>query len=174
MTESGKSLWAKALSLSTSKRGIEAIIFDPRADRGGRNVEGWTGHVYTDFARFSGVFWASSGCLAIIDEAFDVYSEADTKKDAIKMLTRGRHRGHCVVLLAQRWKLLNKTARDQCSRLVCFTVNREDAAELSLDFNCDCLADAHRQPKLHFVSLELHGQPVRGIVPLPGRRHFRG
>lgn len=166
MTQSGKSLLVKSLVRSTRPKGIHSIIFDPTAAGEGYGLNGWEGRVFSDFDRFARCVWASRGCLVIIDEAGDAFTEH--RAAARPIITRGRHRGHVCCLIAQRHKLMDKTARDQCSKLYLFTVNRDDAAELALDWNEQALADAYHLPPLHYIALDRHSIPVRGVVRIPG------
>ena len=118
--------------------------------------------VYNDFEHFEMVFWKSRGCFVIIDEAGEVFDEH--RQQARRMITRGRHNGHVVMLIAQRFTLLDKTARDQASQIYTFTVDPDDAKEMARRWNCPELATAHQLPQFHYIQLSRHGQPTRGRV----------
>ena len=159
ITGSGKTVMAKRLSTATKTANREVLVYDPLASAEGQNVDGWAGHVFTDWDRFHRTFWASRGCLVFIDEAGDVF--ADHKDQARPMLTRGRHvdpktggGGHTVALISQRWYQLDKTARNQISVLFGFRSNIDDAIELSRQFACDDLKDLAQLPLLHYMNAE--------------------
>ena len=51
--------------------------------------------------------------MAVVEEAADVSDDKEFKKDFSKMLRRGRHRGHCMILLTQNYYDLPKNVRNQ-------------------------------------------------------------
>lgn len=159
----GKTSIAKRLASATTN----TLVYDPLAPGSAWNVAGWSGLVFNDFDLFEAAFWRSRGCFVVIDEAADVFAEK--KNQARPMLTRGRHvinggGGHVCMLIAQRHRDLNKSARDQCSGLFAFCVDRYDAEDLAADWNCDALKELPNLPPLHYVHLVRHREPTRGVV----------
>jgi hypothetical protein len=164
-TLSGKSQLARRLCGRIRAQGKSIIVYDPTLPAGGPRIAGWPGLVCTDWAHLERVFWASRGCFVVIDEALDAFSTH--KLEARAMLTRGRHidpasggGGHCVCLVSQRHRLLDKTARDQCSSLFAFTVNPKDAQDLADDWNCPELLRLPQTPPLIYCHVRRHS-PAR-------------
>lgn len=161
----GKTQTAKRLVSNTR---LNCLVYDPTAPRTGWGQPGWDGaFTCNEFEPFEAAFWKSRGCLVVIDEAADVFR--DYRSRARPMLTRGRHvidggGGHVCMILAQRHRDLDKSARDQCSALFAFQVDRDDSEDLANDWNCDALRGLYKLPPLHYVHLVRHGQPTRGVL----------
>ena len=172
-TESGKTLYTRALTHQLHGRGVSSIIFDPKAHGKGWNLRGWRGLVFSDFPAYVDAFWASRSCFAVVDEAGDAFMEY--RDLAIPLLTRGRDfdprggGGHTVCMIAQRAVLMNKTARSQAGQLVLFNVHRDDAEDLAADWNAPALLDAQALPQFHYLALVRFGQVSRGVVQLPAK-----
>lgn len=177
-TLTGKSTVAKRQAAAVVRSGRGVIVHDPTAP-----VEGWGGGgwpkgawVCQGFESFNRVFWRSRACLAIIDEAGEVFGEKH-KFDGRLWLTRGRHHNpltggglHTCLLITQRHVMVDKTARLQCSVLYAFASGVDDAEHLASDWRCPALADA-RSPfylaalkPLHYVYLRRHGSPMLGRI----------
>lgn len=168
-TESGKTEVAKRLARAAASRGQGVIVYDPLAPGTGEGVNGWCGRVYTDWVRFRAVFWASRGCMAVIDEAGEVFAEQ--RNDAQVMLTRGRHvdpstggGGHGVVLIAQRVKMVPPNARNQCAAVFAFQQGRNDARELADEWGDDAFLALPELPKLHYITKRRCEPSRRGVV----------
>jgi len=157
-TRSGKSHLAKALTAAISKTGKSVIVHDPTAAQGGRNVNGWTGAIVCpDFDSFEAAFWQSRNCLVVIDEAPEVFAEQRNR--ARRMILRGRHLGHVVLMIAQRHTLMDKSARNQANHLWAFVVDPYDSEELAREWNCDALRQCHTLRPRQFIELPRHGDP---------------
>ncbi len=76
------------------------------------------------------------------------------------MLTRGRHQGHSVALIAQRHKMLDLSARDQCGMLFAFLVGADDARDLSEDWADPELRRACELSPLHYYA-KRRGEPIK-------------
>lgn len=151
---------ARQLARSSSN---PVIVYDPTQDQRGPNVAGWSADFVTpDWDEFVGVFWASEGCLAIIDESPDVF-RSDPER-ARMMLRRGRHKGHVVALLSVRYTQMDKTAREQCTRLYAFNQSKSDGKILAEDYNCDALEECYRLQTLNYIRVDKMGGACRGVV----------
>lgn len=160
---SGKSALTKRLTRSVKNSGKPVLVYDPTALKPGPSVNGWTAdYVFTDFSAFSRAFWASRGCLVVIDEAPTACDEDAAGVRQIMM--RGRHVDHVVTLIAQRSPRVDKTAREQCSELFCFRVSRSDARDLADEWAADELAEAHRLPQLHYLHVRKGHAACRGVI----------
>jgi len=141
------------------------IVHDPTTARVGYGMNGWPqgAYVVADFPTFRDTFWASSNCLAIIDEAGD---PTDFDPRELKgMLRRGRHRGHTCVLIAQRYADVVKGARDQCNALYAFTCFQTDAERyLVAEWNDPALAEVPNLPQLEYLYKPRHAPVQRGRI----------
>jgi len=90
-------------------------------------------HDIDAFFRFC---WTRKGCMLFIDEAggFGKYSEPLTK-----LMTKGRHLGHCIFLMTQDLTQVSPLIREQCSKIYLFA---------SSDRAFKIIADAFRKPDL--------------------------
>lgn len=165
-TLSGKTTIAKQLSTKLRGLSIPVLVHDPTSFAQGPSKNGWNADfVFNNFADFREAFWRSTGCYVVIDEASDIFD--NERNEARRMLQQGRHRGHVCALIAQRHKRLDKTAREQCSELYAFVVDREDAADLAMDWNDDALLSLPDMPPLHYIQKRRHEPSVRGVaVPM--------
>ncbi|OHB80713.1 MAG: hypothetical protein A2V98_04865 [Planctomycetes bacterium RBG_16_64_12] len=157
MTRTGKTHLAKALVSAITKTGRGVIVYDPTLVGDGRDLDGWSGLVYSDWQRFGTSFWRSRGCFVVIDEAPDAFR--DHRSEAIKMILRGRHRGHTCAMIAQRHILMDKSARNQASQLFAFRVNPDDSEALAMDWNCAELRGCHQLRPRWYYRLAMHGTP---------------
>ncbi len=82
------------------------------------------------------------------------------REQATMMLTEGRHNGHSVALIAQRHKMLEMDARDQCAALFTFLVGVKDAAELSEDWADPELKRASSLSKYEYM-FKRRGDPIK-------------
>lgn len=82
-------------------------------------------------------------------------------------MQRGRHNGHVIALVAQRHKRLDKTAREQCSELFAFVVDRDDAADLAIDWNDDALLKLPHLRPLEYIHKRRHRPATFARVSFP-------
>ena len=151
------------------------IVYDPTAPVSGPNAAGWCAeYVCNGWEKFKQIFWRSRHCLAIIDEAADIFEQ--DRNEGRQMLRRGRHvdpvtggGGHVVALIAQRYVGLDKTAREQCSRIYAFNQSPSDARLIAEDYNFTALLDVVTLPKFNYLLADKMGDVRRGVVSLPGR-----
>lgn len=139
ITESGKTTLAKRLAALYKQKGIGVIVLDPIGD------PGWNSDFVTaDEKEFLSVFWSSRKCAVFIDESGEFIGQYD--KAMKKTVTKGRHWGHNVHLLAQGATQVAKIARDQCTQLFLFTSPFNDTKILSQEFNKAELIEASSFP----------------------------
>lgn len=159
-TKCGKSHWIKLITAMLKRQGMQSIIFDERSPSAGLNVAGWTGHVIKDFDIFNQAVFNSTNCYIVLDEAGDVFDNKYQARDARRMLTQGRHRGHVVNLIAHRAEMLSKSARVQASQLYLFNTDYDDAKNLARIWNCPELENATQLKRGQFFNLQRF-HPVR-------------
>jgi hypothetical protein len=173
MTGSGKTLLARRLAREAKSRSRKVIVYDPTAQNTGPNAAGWQAdYVERDWQAYKALFWQNKHCLAVIDEAIDVFEK--DRAEATRMMRRGRHidaetggGGHVCCLVGQRWTRLENTARDQCSILYAFQQSPKDAERLAEDWNCALLQHVAELPNLHYLRTDRDGQTARGRVQIP-------
>jgi len=127
-TLSGKS-WGLKQLVQILKNDIPVAVCDPMGVAG---VNEWPGadlivHNRGDFLR---AFWGSSRSLWIIDEAADVLNGDDDRA----VLTKGRHLGHSVIIVAQRANFIRPALRTQCAAVLTGIQDSTDAEELARQF----------------------------------------
>jgi len=74
-----------------------------------------------------------------VDESADVFNLSKPWNNWL--LTRGRHFGFSVFLIAQRPKMLPPTVRNQCGRAYVFRLAKDDLKEIGADFG---FSDLHK------------------------------
>lgn len=145
VTQSGKTTLAHKLAQDFNDAGHRIVVYDPVGTP--TAAGGWpTSAVQFDdadeFLEYMKIPEVMH-CHVFIDEASDIFSIG--QKDNFWLLTRGRHFGFTVYLIAQRPKLIAPSARTQCGRLYLFRLAVDDAHELGRDFGIN---------DLHKISLD--------------------
>ncbi len=133
VTESGKTTLARKIARDLSAAGQNIIIYDPVAT--GTCGGGWP-EAAIIFADEDDIFeYLSredvSGAHVFVDEAGEIFG--NDKRHNLWLLTRGRHYGFHVLMIAQRPKMILPTARNQVSRTYMFRLARDDAREVGAD-----------------------------------------
>jgi GTPase SAR1 family protein len=156
-TQCGKTTFAKRLAGSYAKRGVASIVLDPLKD------PDWPTQYRFDN---SGAFFnyvrnphRCKSCALFVDESGIALSKYD---DALLWLTTtSRHHGHRAHLIAQRAEMVNKTIRSQCTTLVAFQINKNDAAAYASDWNCeDILSTAPRLARGQYMVVSRFNKPT--------------
>ena len=134
VTESGKTTLAQALARGLADDGQPIIVFDPIGSA--TAAGGWPSSAivfdeeedFFDYLARDDV----SAAHVFIDEAGDIFNLS--KRHNFWLLTRGRHFGFQVYMLAQRPKMLAPSARTQASRAYLFRLAPDDLREIGADF----------------------------------------
>lgn len=158
MTESGKTSLGIVLAGHYHDGGFPLIILDPMGNPkwpAGPNV--FRTSSVADFLR---VFWASTRCMAFIDEAGESVGRFDDVM--IQTATKGRHWGHSCHYMSQRGAQLSRTVRDQCSHLFLFTTALDDCKIHANEWNKPELREAHTLPQGHYFHATRFGMLQRG------------
>ena len=93
------------------------IVFDPLLD-----PEWNCDFITADQSQFLDVFWRSRSCMAFIDEGGE--SVGRYNKLMNKCVTRGRHWGHTVHIIAQEATQIGPLVRAQCTKLFAFAQSK--------------------------------------------------
>jgi hypothetical protein len=151
MVLSGKTTLAKKLITEYKNQGIKTIVLDPLADPG----------YLADFKttnpdEFLKIFWASRQCAVFVDESGDMIGRFDSVMQ--RPATLGRHLGHKLHFISQRGAQINKTVRDQCSKLYLFTSSFTDCKIHANEWNKPELESAFTLPQGHFYTVTRFGE----------------
>lgn len=128
---SGKSNLAKRFATDQYNEGNSIIIYDPLKSSGwpsGENVA-----KFADPEKFLTYLETAQESFVYIDEAKTLW-DYDIKR-ANKVVYTRRHQGLLIFLIAQRAKMVQPNARDQCSRVFAFKQSIDDAKELAAEFD---------------------------------------
>ncbi len=139
VTESGKTTLAHALAARFVAEGQRVIIFDPVGT--GTAAGSWPSGPLVKIFDDENLFFEYladprvSHAHVFIDEAGEIFNAS--KRENLWLLTRGRHFGFNVWLIAQRPKMLLPSARGQCSKAYIFRLAIADMREIMADFGHD-------------------------------------
>lgn len=139
------------------------IVFDPKSLECGFQANGWPAdYVTNNLGDFLKAVWDSERCLIVIDEAPTAFDQ--DRNGCRQVLERASGKGHIVIVIAQRHKRVDKTARDQCPEVFVFSMSKDDCDELAIDFNCPELAECYTLPRYNYVHFRRFGTPCKGVT----------
>lgn len=162
-TFTGKSHKAREVAAGFKRARVGVIALVP-ADQlhAWKDCAHW---VTADLDLFCAKVAASKRC-AVFCELAD--AGADKFDDRIRaMFTRGRHDGHRIFFIAQRFSQVEPTVREQCAFLWLFKTAPKAAAVLAEEFADPALLAAAGLPDRSFVFKRGNAPAVRVEVPLP-------
>lgn len=127
ITNSGKSNLAKRFAKDSPH---EVIVFDPMCSTG------WPDNIikFSDPKKFFDYINQVKSALIFCDEA-RVFWEKGFQSEADALLTRSRHDGQLIFLIAQRAKMIPPNARAMCSRVYAFRQNVDDSIALAQEYH---------------------------------------
>lgn len=132
VTQTGKTTLAREHSRILKSHSQDVIVYDPVATKtaGG----GWAADIITDDfdALLNYLENRNKAAHVFIDEAGEHFGVGD--RHSHWLLTRGRHKGLFINLIAQRPKMLAPTVRTQCGRAYAFRMSPDDLTEIGQDF----------------------------------------
>jgi hypothetical protein len=131
---SGKTTLAHKFAHELASQGQAIIVFDPVMTPTAAGTWPESALLFDDETEFFNYLVKEEVNKAhvFIDESGDVFNL--TKPWNFWLLTRGRHFGFSVFLIAQRPKMLAPTVRNQCGRAYVFRLARDDLKEIAADF----------------------------------------
>lgn len=134
VTQSGKTTLAHKLAHEFSGNGGNIIVFDPV---GTATIKGtWPENavIFQDEQEFFEYLARDDvkNAFVFIDEAGDVFTAQ--KRENLWLLTRGRHFGFSVFMIAQRPKMILPSARGQAGACYMFRLASDDQKEIGRDF----------------------------------------
>lgn len=140
VTESGKTTLAHIIAQGVSDAGQNVIVYDPVGTKTAHGSWPKNAMVFDQEQEFFEYLARPDVYHAhvFIDESADLFNAS--KRENLWLLTRGRHFGFSVVLIAQRPKMLLPAARTQCSVAYVFRLAQDDLKEIGADFGHSGLA----------------------------------
>lgn len=140
VTESGKTTLAHSIAQQVADAGQNVIVFDPVGTKTAHGSWPKNAIVFDEEGEFFEYLARPDVYHAhvFIDESGELFNAG--KRENLWLLTRGRHFGFSVVLIAQRPKMLMPSARSQCSIAYVFRLALEDMKEIGADFGHSGLA----------------------------------
>lgn len=134
VTESGKTTLAKAISSRLRKKGHKVLVYDPVYSATHSRPWGNGCVIYTEPEIYFEALThrRNFGSHLFIDESGELFSQSN--RDRFWLLTRGRHLGYSVNLIAQRPKMIAPTVRTQCATAYVFRLAADDLDEVGRDF----------------------------------------
>lgn len=141
VTQSGKTTIAHKFAAELAKRKQNIIVFDPVMTPTAAGYWPESAKIFDDENEFFDYLIRDdvNGAHIFIDEAGDIFNLS--KSWNFWLLTRGRHFGFSVFLIAQRPKMLAPTVRNQCGRAYVFRLAKDDLKEIGADFG---FSDLHK------------------------------
>jgi DNA helicase HerA-like ATPase len=134
VTESGKTTLAHSLAAMLSEAGQNVIVFDPVGTRTASGTWPKNAILFDDEQEFFAYLARADvfNSHVFVDEAGELFNSS--KRENLWLLTRGRHFGFSVWMIAQRPKMIMPTARNQCSVAYIFRLAQDDLKEIGADF----------------------------------------
>jgi hypothetical protein len=130
-TMSGKTRIVKQIVRQNKRDGVPLLVLTPFY----QDPE-WEADFITDDPQlFYQAVFKNVRCNVVIDEAGEMIGQHGKEMNAIA--TRGRHHGHRVWIIAQRYKMVDISTRTQCNNLIAFRCGKYDAKQMHEDFYCD-------------------------------------
>lgn len=143
ITTSGKTTLAKQMASSYRRKGRPVLVHDVLLSK-------WDADFVTDdMSLFMKNAQENHNCMLFIDESSEAIGRYN--RETFWLATRSRHQGHVAHFILQRYADINKTVRDQCSRLFTFRISTYDAKCLCDDWANEKLIGASRLDKYVFI-----------------------
>lgn len=145
-TGSGKTTLALALARRYHDEGYPVLVLDPILDPRWRAVgdDVWT---TADTSEFVSAADSSRGCLLVVDEAGELMGRDRAALPLVRQATRGRHRGHLLILISQGLTSIHHSARAQCSSYALFSLTPTEAAKAESETGvAECAALPEARP----------------------------
>lgn len=150
-SKTGKT-WLAEYMAKRLQKSVDISVFSPHYFGGSSFRDRWAASYATNKKEeFLRHVYSHPSNMVFIDEAADYWKTEVDKK----LLTQGRHFGHCVFQIAQRYQRLDKTMRSQADVIFCFQVDSDDSKELAKEYINDDMKNAYMLQKYNcYVSIK--------------------
>ena len=155
-TSSGKTELAKRLCAGAKARGRLTGVLDPINTPYGADFQ------TRNPAEFKQIVEMNTNMDLFIDEGGEAIGRY--QDEMLFLATRVRHRGCRSYFIAQRPKMINATARGQCSEIYTFRLSKKDAYELADEFSNENFRAAHLLGKLEYIWGDVFGNARHGKI----------
>lgn len=161
--DSGKTYLAQALSLDIWNRAkIRSIVLDPNREIG------WHAGCFVtdDESEFERVFWAEQKCMVFIEEATETIAR-DKKKSGF--FTRGRHRGHKIVVIGHDGMNLIRVQRQQLHTVYLFKQLKECGEVWANQFADQSILECVNLNQYEFLLCQNWRAASKHVLKVPGK-----
>ena len=134
VTQSGKTTLAHAMSHHFAEAGQRVIVFDPVGTETAKGKWPDSAVIFSEEGEFFEYLSRDdvNDAHVFIDEAGDIFTAQ--KRENLWLLTRGRHFGFSVYMIAQRPKMILPSARSMAGACYLFRLAADDMRDIGRDF----------------------------------------
>lgn len=134
VTQTGKTTLAHALAQAFAEQGANIIVYDPVGTETSRGKWPASAVLFSDEQEFFEYLARDdvSNAYVFIDEAGEIFTTQ--KRENLWLLTRGRHFGFSVFMIAQRPKMILPSARTMAGICYLFRLASDDMRDIGKDF----------------------------------------
>jgi len=134
VTQSGKTTLAHAMAQDFAEKGARIIVYDPVGTETARGKWPDEAVMFSDEQEFFEYLSRDdvNNAHVFIDEAGEIFTTQ--KRENLWLLTRGRHFGFSVYMIAQRPKMILPSARTMAGVCYLFRLASDDMRDIGRDF----------------------------------------
>lgn len=134
VTQTGKTTLAHNIAHEFAQKGAGIIVYDPVGTETIRGKWPESSVIFSDEHEFFGYLSRDdvNNAFVFIDEAGDIFNAQ--KRENMWLLTRGRHFGFSVFMIAQRPKMILPSARSMAGVCYLFRLSSDDMRDIGRDF----------------------------------------
>lgn len=134
VTQSGKTTLAHSMAQMLANSGERIIVYDPVGTATARGTWPASAVLFSDEHEFFEYIARDdvNNAYIFIDEAGDIFTAQ--KRENLWLLTRGRHFGFSVFMIAQRPKMILPSARSMAGACYMFRLSADDQRDIGRDF----------------------------------------
>ena len=134
VTQTGKTTLAHNIAHEFAQKGAGIIVYDPVGTETVRGKWPESSVIFSDEHEFFEYLSRDdvNNAFVFIDEAGDIFTAQ--KRENMWLLTRGRHFGFSVFMIAQRPKMILPSARSMAGVCYLFRLSTDDMRDIGRDF----------------------------------------
>lgn len=134
VTQTGKTTLAHNIAHEFAQKGAGIIVYDPVGTETKRGKWPESSVIFSDEHEFFEYLSRDdvNNAFVFIDEAGDIFTTQ--KRENMWLLTRGRHFGFSVFMIAQRPKMILPSARSMAGVCYLFRLSSDDMRDIGRDF----------------------------------------
>lgn len=153
VTQTGKTTLAHNIAHEFAQNGASIIVYDPVGSETVRGKWPESSVIFSDEHEFFEYLSRDdvNNAFVFIDEAGDIFTTQ--KRENMWLLTRGRHFGFSVFMIAQRPKMILPSARSMAGVCYLFRLSSDDMRDIGRDFGFSGI-DKIKLDRGDFIMLE--------------------